>query len=230
MKNFTNSILIVEDEKNLGDTLSEYLAGKGHRCFFAQSCKTAEFFFIKYNPQVVLIDIGLPDGDGISLAKKFRKRRKNFVMLFLSAQNDPDIKVAGLESGADDYITKPFNLRELNLRLDRILKNHNNILPEKIIHGQLGIWFDKFEVRCAHGILHPLSRKEQGILKLLYINREKPVERNIIIENIWGEGHYPSNRTVDNYIVKLRKWCETDPNESIKITSVRGVGYKLMVR
>ena len=224
-----NSILIVEDEKNLGDTLSEYLAGEGHRCFLADSCKLAEKFFTKYYPQVVLIDIGLPDGDGISLARRFREQRKNFVMLFLSAQNDPNIKVEGLEVGADDYITKPFNLKELILRLNRILKGNNSILPEQITHGNLCIWFNRFEVRCANGTIHPLSRKEQGILKLLYLNRDKPVDRNDIIDHVWGEGHYPTNRTVDNYIVKLRKWCETDSNHSIKITSIRGVGYKLMV-
>ncbi|MCY4524477.1 MAG: response regulator transcription factor [Halobacteriovoraceae bacterium] len=225
-----DSILIVEDEKNLGDTLSEYLASIGHRCFLADSCKRAKDLFYKYKPHVVLVDIGLPDGNGLNLAREFRKKEKDFVLLFLSAQNDPDIKVEGLETGADDYITKPFNLRELTLRLDRIRKNQNKILPDTIAHGRLAIYFNRFEVRCARGIIHSLSRKERGILKLLYLNCGKPVDRNTMIENVWGDGHYPSNRTVDNYIVKLRKWSETDPDRSIRITSVRGIGYKLMVR
>lgn len=225
------NILIVEDENNLGSTLEEYLKGLGHKCIWAQNGKQAIEYFKTSNPNVILMDIGLPDTDGISLAKTFRKERKNFVLLFLSALNDPETKVEALEIGAEDYITKPFALKELTLRLERILKTQTNFesFPEEIIHGPLKIWFRHFEVMDANGSIIALSQKECAILELLYMAQPKAISREEIIEKIWGEDKFPTNRTVDNYIVKLRKWCETDLNKSIDIQSIRGVGYKLII-
>ncbi|TDJ08509.1 MAG: response regulator transcription factor [Deltaproteobacteria bacterium] len=227
----TNAILIVEDEKNLGDTLSEYLRSIGHDCYKAENCQQAREIFRDQHPSVVLMDIGLPDGDGITLAEEFRNKRKDFVLLFLSAQNDPETRVKGLEIGAEDYITKPFALKEITLRLERILKtqNHFDILPEVITHGDLKIWFKRFEVEDAQGNITSLSRKECEILELLYQNKNQSVNRNTIIQNIWCEERFPSNRTVDNYIVKLRKWCDTDENHILQIKSIRGIGYRLVL-
>jgi DNA-binding response OmpR family regulator len=227
----TNAVLIVEDEKNLGDTLFEYLKSIGHDCYKAENCEQARTIFNEKNPSVVLMDIGLPDGDGISLAEEFRNKRKDFVLLFLSAQNDPETRVKGLEIGAEDYITKPFALKEITLRLERILKTQNyfDVLPEVTEHGNLKIWFKRFEVADAQGNIIPLSRKECEILELLYQNKNQAVNRNTILQNIWGEERFPSNRTVDNYIVKLRKWCDTDEDNILQIKSVRGVGYRLVL-
>lgn len=225
------NILIVEDEPNLGSTLEEYLSSLGHHCFWAQSGADAKKLFRTQSPNLILMDIGLPDTSGLKLAKEFRTERKDFVLLFLSALNDPETKVEALEIGAEDYITKPFALKELLLRLDRILKTQANIesLPEEISHGDLKIWFKRYEVQDAHGEIHPLSQKECAILELLYKKQNTAVEREEIIEQIWGEDKFPSNRTVDNYIVKLRKWCETDKKNSIDIQSIRSIGYKLIV-
>lgn len=229
MQNHLN-ILIVEDEPNLGATLNEYLSTKGHQCQLATTAKMASQYFSQTNDlQVILMDIGLPDGDGLSLAQAFRSQRKDFVLLFLSALNDPETKLTGLEMGADDYITKPFDLRELNLRLERILKM-NKLASDnqtEITIGPLKIWFKRFEVQNAQGEIINLNQKECGILELLFRKKNQVVSRDEIISHVWGEGQYPSNRTVDNYIVGLRKWSETDPSENLKITSVRGIGYKL---
>jgi two-component system alkaline phosphatase synthesis response regulator PhoP len=226
------NILIVEDEENLGITLSEYLKGLGHGCFWAKDAKTARELFASQKPGVILMDIGLPDGNGLDLAREFRKIRKDFVLLFLSALNDPETKVEGLEIGADDYITKPFALKELILRLNRILSSQSEIskLPEEINHGPLKIWFKRYEVQDAQGDILSLSQKECAILELLYTKKNEAVDREEIIEKIWGEDKFPSNRTVDNYIVKLRKWCETDPKKSLEIQSIRSIGYKLIVQ
>lgn len=226
------NILIVEDEENLGITLTEYLKSVGHDVHWAKDGKTAEHFFQTYGPGLILMDIGLPDTDGITLAQKLRKIRKDFVLLFLSAQNDPETKVLGFESGADDYITKPFALKELMMRLSRIISSQKNfeILPEEIIHGKLKIWFRRFEVMGADGNIINLSQKECQILELLYRKKNEGVDREEIIEKIWGEDKFPSNRTVDNYIVKLRKWCETDEDQPIEIQSIRGIGYKLILK
>lgn len=228
----SRAIMIVEDEKNLGVTLSEYLQGIGFQCEWCTDVKTARATFASLNPSIVLMDIGLPDGNGLDLARELRKIRKDFVLLFLSAQNDPDIRVQGLEIGAEDYITKPFALKELILRLERILKDQDqlNLNPDEIVHGNLKIWFKRYEVQKANGEVLSLSQKECAILELLYQNRGTAVDRVEIIEKIWGDDKFPSNRTVDNYIVTLRKWCETDPTTQINIQSIRGVGYKLTVK
>jgi len=224
-------ILIVEDEINLGRTLEEYLRGLGHQCVWAQTGAEAREHFKTHHPNLILMDIGLPDTNGLKLAREFRDQRKDFVLLFLSALNDPEIKVEALEIGAEDYITKPFALKELILRLDRILKGQTSLemLPEEISHGPLKIWFRRYEVMDADGVTISLSQKECSILELLYKKQNTAIEREEIINLIWGEDKFPSNRTVDNYIVKLRKWCETDPNKSIEIQSIRSIGYKLII-
>lgn len=225
------NILIVEDETNLGSTLEEYLKALGHQCVWAKTGAEARVFFQSKKPNLILMDIGLPDTTGLVLAREFRKVRKDFVLLFLSALNDPEIKVEALEIGAEDYITKPFALKELILRLERILKTQTSLetLPEEITHGPLKIWFRRYEVKDAEGNIIALSQKECAILEFLYKKQNTAVERDEIITHIWGEDKFPSNRTVDNYIVKLRKWCETDPDKSIEIQSIRSIGYKLIV-
>lgn len=226
------NILIVEDETNLGSTLEEYLSALGHTCAWAKSGYEARSFFKSLKPNLILMDIGLPDTTGLQLAREFREHRKDFVLLFLSALNDPETKVEALEIGAEDYITKPFALKELTLRLERILKTQKNLqtLPEEITHGPLKIWFRRYEVRDADGVTHALSQKECAILELLYKKKNTAVDREEMIEQIWGEDKFPSNRTVDNYIVKLRKWCETDKSKNIEIQSIRSIGYKLIIK
>lgn len=232
MNEKTLNILIIEDDPNLGSTLYEYLESKSFQCILATNVSSARDAFLKsvHAPDVVLMDIGLPDGSGLDLAKEFRTIRKDFVLLFLSALNDPDTKLQGLELGAQDYITKPFDLRELMLRLERILKTNEkfNKLSDEVNLGPLKIWFKRYEVATCNGEVLNLSQKECAILELLYVNMPQVVSRDQIIESIWGEEAFPSNRTVDNYIVKLRKW--TDTSDNVKINSVRGIGYRLEIK
>lgn len=226
------NLLIVEDEANLGDTLFDYLESKGHQCKLATNIKEAKEIFNNNHINVILMDINLPDGNGIELAKELRGVRKDFVLLFLSAMNDPETRLQGLELGAEDYITKPFDLRELNLRLNRILETKLKFDKQKdeIDLEDLKIWFSRYEVLDGNGLILQLSQKECAILELLYQDKNKVVSRESIIENIWGEGAFPSNRTVDNYIVKLRKWLETSKDKKVLISSVRGIGYRLEIK
>ncbi|MGB0453369.1 MAG: response regulator transcription factor [Bacteriovoracaceae bacterium] len=227
----SKNILLVEDEPNLGKTLSEYLGSIGHHCHWAQNVKEAKDLYSSHSPDVILMDIGLPDGNGLELAREIRENDKSIGLLFLSALNDPETRLEGLELGGDDYITKPFALRELVLRLEKVFetqKSHSSLAPE-ITHGKLKIWFKKFEVRDANGFILKLSQKECEILQLLYEKIGEAVSREEIIEKIWGDDKYPSNRTVDNYIVKLRKWAETDDSKALEIMSIRSVGYKLVI-
>lgn len=222
-------ILIVEDEEHLGATLLEYLAEKSYTCHHAGTLREAKNLFNKNLYTIVLMDINLPDGNGIELARTFREIRQNFVLIYLSAQNDPETKYLGLEMGAEDFITKPFDLRELTLRLDKALITHEHLLDQEkeIQIGMLEINFREYFLKDAQGNRISMSQKECAILELLYSKQNIVVSRDEIINKIWGESAFPTNRTVDNYIVKLRKWIETDNNKPVDIQSIRGVGYKL---
>jgi two-component system alkaline phosphatase synthesis response regulator PhoP len=158
-----------------------------------------------------------------------RAKRKDCVLLFCTALNDPALRVEGLELGAEDYITKPFELKELTLRLDRILKTRSRSLvnPDEFKFGNLVFWPKRFEIQDASGSVGTLGQKECAILELLLEKKNEVVTRDEMIESIWGVDSFPTNRTIDNYIVKLRRWAESDESSGLKITSVRGVGYKL---
>lgn len=225
-------ILIVEDDNNLGDTLFEYLDGFGHECLLAKTAKEAKEHFSKLAPDIVLMDIGLPDGSGLDLARQFRDFRKDFALLFLSALNDPETKVEGLEIGAEDYITKPFALKELMIRLDRLktFKEDVDKVQDELAFGKLKVWFKRYEVQDGEGNIISLSQKECAILKYMWVNKDEALTRDQIIDKVWGEDKFPSHRTVDNYIVKLRKWSETDTEGPLEIQSIRGIGYKLTIK
>lgn len=223
------SLLLVEDEENLGQTLRDYLRAKKFSVELATNCAEARVKFKEFHPAIAILDIGLPDGDGITLAKEFRTQRKDCVLLFCTALNDPTLRVEGLELGAEDYITKPFELKELTLRLDRILKSRQVTLhnPDEYKFGKLIFWPKRFEIKDAQGNISPLGQKECAILELLIEKENEVVARDEMIESIWGENSFPTNRTIDNYIVKLRKWADSDSEHLLQIISVRGIGYKL---
>lgn len=225
-------LLLVEDEPNLGETLRDYLRAKKYLVELAITCAEAREKFKVLNPAIVILDIGLPDGSGIELAREFRKERKDCVLLFCTALNDPYLRVEGLELGAEDYITKPFELKELTLRLDRILRSRQFTLhnPDEMRFGRLIFWPKRFEIQDGFGEVSSLGQKECAILELFLERKNEVVSRDEMIESIWGENSFPTNRTIDNYIVKLRKWAESDIAESIRIISVRGIGYKLELK
>ncbi len=224
-------LLIVEDETNLGETLKDYFRGKGYDTRWAADIAAADRARTEMGAglDIALLDINLPDGNGLELARRWRADRRDLVVVFLSAQNDPALRVEGLEIGAEDYVTKPFELKELTLRLERIMRHRqkNDQGPEMLTFGQLAFWPRRFEVRAADGKVMPLSQKEAAILQQLLARRGEVVARDELIEDIWGTESFPTNRTVDNTIVKLRKWCESDPSAPLRIVSVRGVGYRL---
>ena len=227
MPNLT--LLLVEDEPNLGQTLRDYLRAKKFNVELASTISEAKEKFEQFKPAIAILDIGLPDGSGIDLGRELRQKRKDCVLLFCTALNDPSLRVEGLELGAEDYITKPFELKELTLRLDRILRSREltSQNPDQINFGNLVFWPKRFEIKDAQGLVNSLSQKECAILELLLEKKNEVISRDEMIETIWGENSFPTNRTIDNYIVKLRKWADSDPGSELKITSVRGIGYKL---
>ncbi len=228
-----NKILIVEDEKNLGVTLSEYLNEQGYITTLCESVGCAIDQLNKTSFDVALLDIGLPDGSGLELGRLIKGQFPHTQILFLSAQNSPDIKLEGLELGAIDYITKPFRLKELLIRLNKYRgeKKVDTLRVElsEFTAGTLSIDFKKFTLVNGGGDTINLGVKENGILRALCERANEVLPREELIEKIWGEDSFPSNRTVDNYIVKLRKWLEPNSSE-LEIQNVRGVGYKLVIK
>jgi two-component system alkaline phosphatase synthesis response regulator PhoP len=223
------SILIVEDEENLGLTLRNYLRGKNFTVEWAKNAKESRAYFLStLFPNIILMDKNLPDGDGFDLAIEFRKQRKDFVLLFVSALNDPQIRLSGLEIGADDYITKPFELKELTLRLEKILSQQNQMQKDEILIEDLVFWPKKFEAKDAQGEIMTFSLKETRLIDLLLSKPGIVLSRDEIIDYVWNEDSFPSNRTIDNMIVKIRKWAESC--NKIQIISVRGVGYKWEIK
>jgi two-component system, OmpR family, alkaline phosphatase synthesis response regulator PhoP len=222
-------VLLVEDDPNLGQTLRDYLRTKKFTVELATSFNDAMAKFSEMRPAIAILDINLPDGNGIELARELRKLKKDCVLLFCTALNDPTLRVEGLELGAEDYITKPFELKELTLRLDRTLKSRQISLhnPDEYRFGKIIFWPKRFEIQDCSGMVTPLSQKECAILELLLEKKNEVVARDEMIESIWGENSFPTNRTIDNYIVKLRKWADSDESGPLRITSVRGIGYKL---
>lgn len=223
------SLLLVEDEPNLGQTLRDYLRAKKFQVELATTMAEGRKLFQEMAPAIVIMDLGLPDGSGMQLAREFRTKKKDCVLLFCTALNDPFLRVEGLELGAEDYITKPFELKELTLRLDRILKGRalHQHHPDQYQFGTLIFWPKRFEIQDARGEVSALGQKECAIMELLLERKNEVVARDEMIESIWGENSFPTNRTIDNYIVKIRKWADSDAEAGLKITSIRGIGYKL---
>lgn len=222
------SLLIVEDEENLGATLRDYFTSKGYQVEWAKSLREAHLFHTP-TTDLALLDINLPDGTGLDLARELREKNKELAIVFLSAMNDPALRVEGLEIGAEDYVTKPFELKELTLRFERIFqyKRKSYQEPEEYRFGKLIFWPRRYEAQDAHGQILSLGQKETAILQQFISRKGEVVSREELIEDIWGEEAFPTNRTIDNYIVKLRKWAESDEQSPLKFTSVRGVGYRL---
>lgn len=225
-------LLVVEDERNVGETLAERLQGAGYRVTLAESAARARQAWRTQAPELTLLDVGLPDGNGFDLAAELRAAVPQTAIIFLTAHGNPEERVRGLELGADDYLTKPFHFRELLLRIQNCLKRAQDLaeLPGEmrgvVRIGRARVDFERF---CAEvdGISHALTHKECAVLRLLASRAGKAVSRDEILDKAWSADEFPTSRTVDNFIVRLRKLVEPDVDQPQVIRSIRGVGYLL---
>ena len=225
-------LLVVEDERNVGETLAERLQGAGYRVTLAESAARARQAWRTQAPELTLLDVGLPDGNGFDLAAELRAAVPQTAIIFLTAHGNPEERVRGLELGADDYLTKPFHFRELLLRIQNCLKRAQDLaeLPGEmrgvVRIGRARVDFERF---CAEvdGISHALTHKECAVLRLLASRAGKAVSRDEILDKAWSAEEFPTSRTVDNFIVRLRKLVEPDVDQPQVIRSIRGVGYLL---
>jgi len=209
-------ILLVEDDSSLGATLRERLQKEGYSVSWARSKAEAQEESTKQAFDLYIFDVGLPDGNGFELAQLLPHKP----LVFLTAQGDAESRLKGYDLGAEEYIPKPFHLRELLMRIRHVLDNH---MPSSVLQiGDITINFDSFTFERA-GRQESMQSKDLSLLKLLIQRSPRVVSRDEALNLLWGEDRFPSNRTVDNSILRLR----TALGEAgASIESVRGVGYR----
>jgi two-component system alkaline phosphatase synthesis response regulator PhoP len=222
------SILVVEDEQSLADTLALNLKLEEYEVVLCRSGSEAlkKFMMDPVAIDIALLDVMLPDVNGHDLCKEFRKKRPNLPVMFLTARNQAADKIAGLKLGADDYITKPFDLEELLLRIGNLLKRATPVATNEYSFANCRINFQTYEIIGNTGQKQTLSRREIGLLELLTSNENKVISRDEIITRLWEENENASSRTIDNYILNFRKYFEKNARDPQHFHSIRGVGYK----
>lgn len=222
-------VLLLEDEVNVGSTLRDRLELESFKITWALNVKDANKSLSCETFTLAILDVQLPDGSGFDVARTLRSQHPETAIIFLTAANSPEDRIHGLELGAEDYIPKPFHTRELLLRIQNVLKRAQFVqnTPKNenaVIIGKAEIRFSQYEL-ISDGEKHHLSHKECALLKLLYEKRGQVVSRDDILNMIWSEDEYPTPRTIDNFILRLRKLVEPDIHVPSIIRSVRGVGY-----
>ncbi|MEO6883781.1 MAG: response regulator transcription factor [Bacteroidia bacterium] len=227
----THRILLVEDEPHLQKAIRLNLEIEGYSVTLASTGKQAIQEFKAARFDLIILDVMLPEMDGFEVCQIIRLENKNIPILFLTAKNSSQDKIQGLKIGADDYLTKPFNLEEFLLRVQALLRRSTKIIlveneMNNYIFGNNKINFLTYEIFDFKGQKQQISKREIQLLKLLIENKNNVVSREIILERVWGYDVYPSTRTIDNYILAFRKYFEPHPKNPIYFHSVRGVGYK----
>lgn len=225
------SILLVEDEENLLEALKLNLELEGYEVTCANNGALALKKVEEEYYDLILLDVMLPEVDGFDVCETIRLKNIDTPILMLSARSGSADRVAGLKRGADDYLTKPFNLEELLLRVDKLIEknrrlNEKTTLGDHYAFGGNSIDFKAQTATNAKGDLISLSKKEIMLLKLMIEYRNEVVSREKILQAVWGYQVFPTTRTIDNFILNFRKYFETDPREPRHFHSVRGVGYK----
>ncbi len=224
-------ILYLEDEVNLGSTLSERLAKEGFEIIWEKTVKSAHKMLDSQKYDCALLDVTLPDGTGFDLAKHIHDDHPDVPIVFLTAHSNPDERIEGLEIGAEDYIVKPFHFKELVLRLKNVIKRAQSIKSSDsnstVTIGNAKVHFAKFQLIDVNGKTITLSHKECALLKLLYDKRHTTVSRDEILDTVWSQDEFPTPRTVDNFIIRLRRMVEEDSENPNVIKTIRGIGYQL---
>lgn len=226
-------ILIIEDEPHIADGLKLNLSLQGHDVEIVGDGSSALVKWKQWKPDLIVLDIMLPVIDGFTVLRSIRLEDERIPILILSAKSDTEDKVAGLTFGVDDYMAKPFDLDEFLLRVDRLLtrvswgeKNGGNesAVPSVYAFGSNTIDFKTYTASCKAGEIR-LTEQEIKILKLFIINSGKPLSRSKLLEIGWGYSKNTTTRTVDNFIVRFRKYFEDNPKNPKYFKSLRSVGY-----
>ncbi len=221
-------VMLVEDDENLGQILKEYLELKGFDVHRLRDGEEGLNDFSRGKYDLCLLDVMMPKKDGFELGKEIKSIDATVPMIYLTAKSLREDAIQGLTIGADDYITKPFSMEELLLRIKAILKRtgpDQSSIDEPKSLGQL--FFDPIKRTLSSGEFEQsLTTKENALLKLLVAHKNKVLTRKIALKQIWGDDSYFNARSMDVYITKLRKYLKADP--SLKIITIHGEGFKLV--
>jgi DNA-binding response OmpR family regulator len=223
-------ILIVEDEPNMSRGLKDNLQFEGYEVDVADNGAAGLKMILQNAYALIVMDVMMPEMSGLDVCKKVRDAGIAVPIIMLTAKSEEIDKILGLELGADDYITKPFSLRELLARIKAVLRRNVDVPGkenEQCKIGKLMLNFSAYTAEDASGVVK-MSHKEYAILKYLFRRKNEIISRNDLLENVWGYDESPTTRTVDNFIVKLRHKIEEDPNAPKIILTVHGTGYTLI--
>lgn len=225
------TILVVEDDENLGMMLSDYLQAKEYKVILKRDGKEGLKGFIENEVDLCLLDVMMPKKDGFTLAKEIRGLKSNIPILFLSAKSmEEDIK-EGFKSGADDYITKPFSMEVLLMKIEAIFRRVDQLEGDLLVKKKFEIndyhFYPEKRIIENNGEKRKLTSKENELLRLLCMYMGQVVDRNDALNMVWGDDNYFNSRSMDVYITKLRKIFKED--ESIQIINSHGKGFKLLV-
>lgn len=223
-------ILLVEDEISLQDAIKMNLELEGYEVVAVSNGPDALHHFKEQRFNLIVLDVMMPTMNGFQVCEQIRLENSETPILFLTAKDSAQDKVDGLKKGADDYMTKPFNLEEFLLRVKILVKRSVKGTDEEtelnlFKFGNNVVNFETFEANTNKGAIN-LTKKEVKLLKLLVDRKEKVVSRELILQQVWGYDVFPSTRTIDNFILSFRKYFEADPKKPTYFHSVRGVGYK----
>ncbi len=222
-------ILLVEDEENIRDLIQLNLEAEGYEVVSTGNGRKALDLIGGQHFDLLLLDVMLPEVDGFSITEQVRLSNHEVPILILTAKDMAQDRIAGLKRGADDYLTKPFNLEELLLRVSNLLRRSQRVKGEAIDQFEFGnnfVNFETYEGTTFRGEAITLTKKEAMLLKLLVERKNEVVSRNQILQAVWGYDVFPSTRTIDNFILGFRKYFEEDPKQPRFFHSIRGVGYK----
>ena len=227
-------ILVVEDDPHLAAGVVENLRAEGYTVERVDNGRAALEALETDAFALVLLDVMLPELDGFTVCRTLRERGDNTPVLFLTARGDPADRVRGLEAGGDDYLPKPFHLKELLLRVRAILRRwewYRSAAAETSVlrFGENEVDFRAFRARSWNGLTQELTEKEAMILKVLAEHPGQIVSREDLLERVWGYDVFPSTRTVDNFILRLRRRFERDPANPRHFLTVWGVGYRFLI-
>jgi len=223
-------ILLVEDEENIREVVKLNLEMDDYEVVATDNGKDALKFFREQHFDLLILDVMLPEIDGYQICEQVRLTNMDVPIIFLTAKDASTDRIAGLKKGADDYLTKPFVLEELLLRVNNLIKRTSKSpdnTPEVYSFGGNKVNFVTYEAEGNPGSFS-LTKKEAMLLKLLIDRRNEVVSRQQILQSVWGYDVYPSTRTIDNFILSFRKYFEKDPRNPEFFLSVRGVGYKFV--
>ena len=226
-----NRVLVVEDDKNLGKVLTDYLTSKNYLVQLAEDGEIGFDFFTNNDYDIIILDVMMPKKDGFSLAKDIRKMNKDIPIIFLTAKSHKENIIKAFNLGADDYLTKPFSIEELILRMDAVLKRTVKIdkieLDDNFIIGSYTFHHNQNLLISSSGTNYKLTTKENDLLKLFCENINSKVDRSLALMKIWGDDSYYNARSMDVYIAKLRKYLKED--KKIDLKTIHGFGFKLLI-